>query len=440
MRELTDLLAAALSESSFGAGTHGMLNADQMRQVHSRGDLGSFLVYSVSLVVPQAHLETLVNALHAELGAFIEPDTQRLGTGLVSLMGGALEYAEPTVDEFARTLVRAGLILGPQRTVEILRGWVNDEPYRYRRMMLLTGVQCEEPLSLEEGVRIMQLPTNPAEVLACLPRSMTMTGIDATKFTGRALVAIDSTATPALYRPTRSDDQQPGRNLEHVRAGGRLPGLTTDMWRKRFTDALSLACDHHVRWTHIWHDFGDIWAFDRSGSSSYESSPSHSPGRELLHLEQQHLETARDIDAQRHANASGRKSLDIAIGRWISSKRPYASLADRFIDLRIALEALYLPHSGPEMQFRLAFFGAWDLGTDFQQRRYYYDLFRKAYNLGSKAVHDGHVEDEAENREKLASAQDACRQAILKCLAACEEHAWEKIDKALGAAAGNPPL
>ena len=58
-------------------------------------------------------------------------------------------------------------------------------------------------------------------------------------------------------------------------------------------------------------------------------------------LTQTELEEAWELQCRR----TGRKAQDgigTAIGRWVKSKRREASLEDRFIDLRIALEALYL--------------------------------------------------------------------------------------------------
>ena len=67
--------------------------------------------------------------------------------------------------------------------------------------------------------------------------------------------------------------------------------------------------------------------------------------------------------------------LRIAADRWRRSKRSdgYARLVDQYIDLRLALESLYLKdfvneHS-QEMRFRLALFGAWHLGGSLDERR-----------------------------------------------------------------------
>ena len=91
---------------------------------------------------------------------------------------------------------------------------------------------------------------------------------------------------------------------------------------------------------------------------------------------------------------------------------------DQYIDLRLALESLYLKdfvneHS-QEMRFRLALFGAWHLGGNLDERRTIRKTLRDAYDTASKAVHLGEVPEEA--RAPLLLAQDHCRQGILKLL------------------------
>ena len=123
----------------------------------------------------------------------------------------------------------------------------------------------------------------------------------------------------------------------------------------------------------------------------------------------------------------------MAIRRWINSKSPQARWPDGFIDLRIALESLYLPKIRSELGFRLAVLGAWDLGADFDARRRYYDLLKEAYDLGSTAVHTGDVAGTPASRATLAEAQAACRTAILKRIAESKKPAFSEVDVALGA-------
>ena len=95
-----------------------------------------------------------------------------------------------------------------------------------------------------------------------------------------------------------------------------------------------------------------------------------------------------------------------------------AKLEDRYIDLRVALEAIYLQdfmnERSQEMRFRLALFGAWHLGEDFQERRSIRKALRAAYDMASTAVHEGELPNSVE--PTLSTAQDLCRRGILKLL------------------------
>lgn len=98
-----------------------------------------------------------------------------------------------------------------------------------------------------------------------------------------------------------------------------------------------------------------------------------------------------------------------------------------WIELRIALETLYLKGDDGEFAFRLADYGAWHLGADFVQRKKYRDILQRAYRLASRAVHAGEVDDTPENRDVLTSAQDLCRKGILKRTDEPEEPNWNDL-------------
>ena len=112
------------------------------------------------------------------------------------------------------------------------------------------------------------------------------------------------------------------------------------------------------------------------------------------------------------------KKLKIAVDRWRRSMADDAELEDRYIDLRIALEAIYLKdfanERSQEMRFRLALCGAWHLGADFEARRSIRKALRDAYDTASKAVHEGELPKAA--RPALSTAQNLCRRGILKLL------------------------
>ena len=144
-------------------------------------------------------------------------------------------------------------------------------------------------------------------------------------------------------------------------------------------------------------------------------------------------ELLRIVEALRSAD----RKLRIAVGRWRRSKRPEARLEDSYIDLRIALEALYLKdfddERSQEMRFRLPLFGAWHLAENLEERRSIRKTLRTAYDMASKAVHGGEVlkaegaDHYRSARVELTRAQDLCRRGMLKLLREGPPNDWTDL-------------
>ena len=98
---------------------------------------------------------------------------------------------------------------------------------------------------------------------------------------------------------------------------------------------------------------------------------------------------------------------------------------DKFIELRIALEALYLKDESGEKGFRLAAYGAWHLSANYEERRTCFVKLRNLYDRASKVVHAGNIKVTKENRELLTSGQDICRNGILLRLKETQEPQWD---------------
>ena len=116
-----------------------------------------------------------------------------------------------------------------------------------------------------------------------------------------------------------------------------------------------------------------------------------------------------------------------AIRRWIRSIRPDLEETDQFIDLRIALEALYLGSDTGGQTFRLALTGAWHLGNDVSERKKIQEILKRFYRAASNVVHG-----EAINREKgdlkwLEEARNVCRLGILKIIEEKNQPDWNEL-------------
>ena len=422
MQEMIKLLSAIVQQTTFDAGRLGTFSPNKLRAIYRHDKLhGGRSAASAKANVPEDILETLVQKLRPLLNRYIEPENDRIGNGLVNLMGG---LPQPTVADFARILVRAAATLGAERAVQLVFGWIDGEPLYFRTKALLSGVTIDHSLALEEGIQTTCLPKSSNELSAHLPAySMHQHGY--TSLLGGVMLSIDCKAEPALYKPSKSEELQ---RLQHTWAQGRIPKLSLDT----FCEALSLACNHCVRWKFLWGDFGDLQEFNTGVFTGMSFTNIPYLGAKTR-LSQEHLEQARDIHLKRHAAGQTRRGLDTALRRWMNSKQPESNLLDQFIELRIALEALYLKDPEGEMMFRLATYGAWHLGGDLEERRQYHDTLRQTYKLASKAVHASEIENRSENKALLAAAQDVCRRGILKRLEENREPNWNEMILGAGA-------
>ena len=88
----------------------------------------------------------------------------------------------------------------------------------------------------------------------------------------------------------------------------------------------------------------------------------------------------------------------------------------RDVELRIALESLFLKDSSGESRFRVATRAAWYLGRSLEKRTAHQSTIAAAYEVASRAVHTGAVKNAEDSRDLLGAAQGLVRSAILKRL------------------------
>ena len=349
---------------------------------------------------------------------YIDPDMDRIGTGIVGLLGGR---GNPTVAEFARILVRAAATLDTPRVTELLLEWIDGKPLRYHLRALLTGVAVKQPLAVKEGIRIQPVPHSREELAALLPAlAMHMRGYH--DFLGGAVLSVPCEAEPALY--PKSDILPFFAPLEHTYAQGRLPEFSLD----QFCEALSLVCNIRIRQKFSWHDVGGLQEFNaRMYSGPHRTdAPDHEASVELS---QQHLDWAMKVYLASRDHRTTRPALGTAIHRWARSKRwfPFPSYSDCFVELRMALEALYLNDVSGELTFRLAARGAWHLGSDPDERHEIHDTLLRVYRVTFKAVHAGDIALNSKTHRLLEAGQNLCRRGILQSLEETKPPDWTTL-------------
>lgn len=198
-----------------------------------------------------------------------------------------------------------------------------------------------------------------------------------------------------------------------------------------FCESLSLAYNHCVRSNWRWSDYGDLTAFSfgHTGIVALKYVGYVGKQDDGQSLQQRDLKCAWDIHRKRFFSRKRERRLGVAITRWVRSKQPESELGllDSFIDLRIALEALYLDGYSDEKRLSVAIRGAWHLGATSSKRQEYYDALSETYKVASRIVHAGNLKQSQSNRDLLAAAQDICRKGILKRLGEKRVPKWDEM-------------
>ena len=398
------------------------------------------------VIVPDESFNELCMLVSEQCHKFVDPATDSIGhtfpinhdssLGLSFDANGGMAYkATSRVETFTKSIVMGTAILGSKRVTSLMCDWLHEKPVEYSVRAGLNGAEYEyfaEPLKLMEGVRIYSLPLSTDEFTDHLPLD---NSLSLRTYLGRMVLTIDYQGGPALFRP---ENDQWGATCPHTA----VPNADF----ATVCQALALELDTCVEVAFFWSDFKALRSFALKKKKGMTWSPKQirfgpRPYTALTITTEEFsgLTTLKPGEGPRSQpdeenlmdtlNALvDATEIRIPTSKWMTSKERYASLTDRFIALRIALESLYLRQNGiGEVSFRLAMYGAWHLGTDFEERKNIQKKLRNAYNLASKAVHRGKVEDNPTNQTVLSDAQDLCRQGILKLLKEGAPNDWNDV-------------
>ena len=401
--------------------------AHNFREVYGQKVEGRNMKVSVRQHAPEELLSGLEQLLRDELKPFIDPETGRIGHTFPIEGGSAMHSVvangtlfcykfHSELRNFARALVQAAAVTGIESVTGAMEAWRQGQPMEVQMATVLSDLFLSANLTPRPDIELVPLALSTAE----LPRLPMFRGDSASDYLGLTLAKLGLSTSPALFRPNSDEDEGRVRS----RSG---QGVTFELVR----DVLSLVTNRHVVISRMWLEYPGAWGFCLSGPGATVGTdrPKPRPWKSMTSSAQRtvieadddampHPIDAREIDSTISALGSANTKLQIAVDRWHRSMADGAQLEDRYIDLRVALEAIYLKdfanENSGEMRFRLALFGAWHLGADLEDRRTIRKALRDAYDTASKAVHEGKLPSAAQHG--LSTAQDLCRRGILKLL------------------------
>ena len=419
-------------------GTLRDANASRLREIFGQEVEGRNVRVSVRQHTPQELMSGLLEVLRDDLEPFIDPGTGRIGHAF-PIQGGSAEQITAAEDglfryeyhsglrDFARALVQAAAVMGVRSVTGAMADWCQGQPVEVRMATVLSGLLLSETVAPRGDIELMPLALSTAE----LPRLPMFQGDSASDYLGLTLARLTLGVCPAIFRPYTD------RNGRTVRSRS-AHGVNLELVR----DALSLVTNRHVALSRVWLEYPGAWGFCLSGPSSTVGTDRPKPrpwkkmtsgaGRTVIKLHDDATPDSVDphkVDSTMRALRGANRKLKIAVDRWRRSMAEDAELEDRYIDLRIALEAIYLKdfanERSQEMRFRLALCGAWHLGADFEERRSIRRALRDAYDTASKAVHEGELTKAAQ--PDLSTAQNLCRRGIVKLLREGPPDDWGEL-------------
>lgn len=446
MHRLEELLRRVEDQTTFELGSDHWSSREYREILSGRflTDRDSQDVRRARTIVPDDLLSEVAELVRTELGEFVHPSTDRIGhafpiggegvheSGTYESDGTVSFEATSQVSTFATSLAEAAALLGTEQSTTLVEGWLQKESIHISQKSILNApVLIAEPLSLLEGLRIESLPLSTDRLPDNLPRFKDQTPA---KYLGRLLLSLEHSATPPLFRPGRERAVRSKRKTE-------APGIDADA----VCQAFALVTDAFTEVSFSWLDFGvldafrfrgggggGVWSTSQANFRTYDWPNSSVNNDVLSDVTTLQFDEPAEVAVDNEGFAATltylahrskkRRPLAIAISRWWSSKDTSRRLEDRFIDLRTALESLYLPKgNNGAITFKVSLNSAWYLGTNLEERKELRKVVRRAYGSASTAVHNGTLD--LSSREKwvqenqiLLDGQDVVRRGVLRMI------------------------
>ena len=450
INELADLLETTLFTTVFKTKGGKEVPQEQLQRAFSNEDgrtLGVRDILGANPVIPRDRIDRLAGHLRVLLSDHVNEYTDQIGHSF-NIPGDQEAFANTTGDfafeveasssilTFTKAAVRAAGCLGSRRAAQLIHEWKDGEPRAFKVSTVLSGVHVDEPIDLGPGITLQRLPLSSEFLPNAMPSSDTDTEAS---ILGRTELIVWGQTAPALFRPPAEENGM-WPNLRSSVAFGRaqLEDLMT---------ALSLTCNQRVSKSLSWHDPCESGAFTGVSSSlGFRGSASQSrwdslgdigsaPTKGVVQLLPRAPLTPNLFpdDAQKAHGLlpelirlkDENERFRVAMTRWMSAMSHEVQSVDRLIDLRIALEALYIDSNQGELGFRMALTGARHLGVDLNDRKNIQRSLREFYGVSSEAIHaTAGKQFKNSQLETIEQATKLCRDGILKIIETRNRPNW----------------
>ena len=337
------------------------------------------------------------------------------------------------VDFILRRLLDITIVRGVEEAVFVFDRCSGPEGSHglFQEVSVIEGISLKEDIELFRGVRLVPLLESgiSEQVLCCFPRVLRfLIKREFPNFFGHTLLIIDRPGISIFHKPGPHQEFPQGLPVQHLPFQVEKHDLRfrncheVDAFKEIFCQALSLVLHDPIQIPRGSYFFEE----DRTVNLRDVTLPyliRANQTRRFTRPDEYHIENAKCLYHVLESKPELREKLRIPIDRWIKSKSS-GNVDDKFIDLGIALEALYVSERGTRGKGKQIRQNASEyLTTDAARKDKLEKIFKAIYDYRSDVVHNNDPGEKVSIGEKcihisdlVVCAQNLCVESINKII------------------------
>ena len=417
-----------------------------------RPDLSSILLYYRPNIQEEAVKSKLFNFIKEELADYIlqhesaePPWTYSICPAKIAIRSGTI-FACP-LKSLLEKLLEISIASGANKAISALDKCARETIGTFQKVVFLQGpiyafwldseTEGSREICVSDGIRLILFPLNPSKLPPYLfdqRFSSVLRSAGPEVFRRKTVLIIDHTVSPLFSKPSTDNKNQ----FEIKIKSTEFPNFDVD----KFCQAFSLVSNYPVEPVLQWSYINQDELFNPQSVTTELlnlGTPKEVSG--FTTIDETGIEKIKDRYREIvNLSSNVEEKLHIPIDRWIKSKAE-DNPVDKIIDLGIALESLYLSgtEAKNEIRFRFSLHAAWHLGKDSKEHREgLMKQFKAIYDWRSAVVHTGKLPKKGSGKKKksytqeevrkfIRSAQDLCRDSIMKILEDGEFPDWNNL-------------
>ena len=428
----------------------------QTLRKHYQPDLASQMSFYHLDIQNEVMKSKLLDFINVHLRDYINKEENLIQPASYGIGNGGSLSGQP-VEMLLTKLLQIALASKVQRALEAFEKSVTETKGSFQQIILLQGPTTHfkdmdklTEIQICEGIRLILLPN----ALQKLPPYLFAGGFSSLMlrshpsiFSLKTIIIIDCEVSPLFIAPkfgvptVHSDGSKsisPVKNAYPFQIkikSTEYPDFDIDLFCQAISLTCNFPCESILTWGFI--DPDEIYSVRGTGlvPTARCVLPSDPLGFGRISKEQI-PEIKYLYEKLVKLNKDTQEKLQIPIDRWIKSKANKSNV-DKMIDLGVAFESLFVSDRR-NISFQLRNNASRYLGKDKVHREELMKEFRTIYDWRSTVVHTGRLPEKGsgkkkkpytqeEAREFIRSAQDLCRDSILKILEDGEFPDWNNL-------------